>query len=534
VAVGDSYVHLRRWAQAYYFQDDFKATRNLTLNFGLRYEYSPSWYDTDDRLTTVDMRTPPIAVVVRPGTGDPYQDYPSIRLDNDPNSPTYLPFVRDNRFGRSLVFPDKTNWGPRFGFAWTPGWGHQKTVVRGAAGIFYSPVIANPWFDFARNAPRAGSLFRSGKYSVVDQIFKDRELGIIQPSPYIIDPYNRTPRIQQWNLGIQQEVVPNLMVEIGYVGSASTHLTRFGDVDLSYPVFAGGQVAQPVTWIPPAWPGVYSPTYFVNAASANYSALQVKVEKRFARGFSFLSSYTWSKSLDDFSATRGGGAGGDFPQHIMFGFRRDYGPSVFDVTQNLVNSALYELPFGHGKRWGGSWSRPADKLLGGWQIGGISVIHGGFPASCLNSTDQASINTGIGLDACNAIAGDNPNAGPHTLQQWWNIRAFSLPTDSEVFGNGGRGTLRGPGFVTFDFNAMKTTNLTEKLKLQFRFEAFNLFNHPALSMPQNYIDSYYSFDDSRRVIPTPLANSDLGSAFGSIGSTAIDNRQLQFALKLIW
>lgn len=158
----------------------------------------------------------------------------------------------------------------------------------------------------------------------------------------------------------------------------------------------------------------------------------------------------------------------------------------------------------------------------------------GDRASCLNFTDQASINTGIAYDACDVVPGEKPNAGPHTLQQWWNILAFSQPTDREVFGNAGRSPLRGRGFVTFGFGAMKTTNLTENLRLQSRFEAFNLFNHPVLSMPANYLDDYHSFDASRQVIPTPLPNSALGSAYGSIGSTAVDNRQLQFALKLIW
>lgn len=139
------------------------------------------------------------------------------------------------------------------------------------------------------------------------------------------------------------------------------------------------------------------------------------------------------------------------------------------------------------------------------------------------------------MDYCNAVAGLSPNRGPRTLQQWWNITGFAFPSDEQVFGNAGRNTMRGPNFVTLNFNAMKTTNLTERLKLQFRFEAFNFFNHPVFSMPQVVLDSYPDVGVGSPVpVPRPISNGELGSVFGSIGSTAASNRQLQFALKLLW
>jgi hypothetical protein len=207
---------------------------------------------------------------------------------------------------------------------------------------------------------------------------------------------------------------------------------------------------------------------------------------------------------------------------------------VFDVRQNLVNSALYELPFGHGKHWGQSWSAPADKLLGGWQIGGIGIIRGGFPASCLVDVGPAIDNVAYEVDYCNPAASVNPNSGPRNIHQWWDLSSYRIPNDSEVFGYVGKATLRGPNFMTFDFSAMKTTNLTEKLKLQFRFEAFNLLNHPVFSMPVTVLDYYPNLDSSGRPIPQFIGNSDLGSYYGTIGTTATSMRQLQFALKLLW
>jgi len=493
----------RATSQAYYVDDTYKILPNLTLNYGLRYEFVPPWLDkgqseVDAYVPFIDT-TPNVAdmsrhpVLVRVGSGDFYQN--KIMRFNPA-----IQTARDRRLGDRLITTDYTNFAPRLGISWSPG---PKWTVRTGAGIFYAQDTGNPRFDMERNF---GGRLRDNTSAAAPLTFERPFVatGVLVSRPYVLGNIHerRTPMIEQYMLNIQRELDSQTVLEVGYLGSQGHHLEHFRAINEALPGDGPNASRQP-------YPEFGRIQEVDGEANSHYNALTVKVTRRFAQGLTYLAGYTWSKSIDTGSGIRTLGADTLFPQNSYCG-SCEKALSVFDTRNRIVTSLLYELPFGKGKRFlnvGGI----ANQVIGGWNVSSIITIQpNGFPLTVM---DGDVSNVGAGFDRPNATGTPTPlSRGSRNVFQWFNTGAYVQQPDF-TFGNVGRNTVIGPGIVEWDFSTLKDFHFRESAFLQFRFEAFNFLNHPNWGDPDTYL---------------------LDGTFGQISYTRTAMRQLQMSLKLVF
>jgi hypothetical protein len=494
-----------------YYQDDWKATSHLTLNLGIRYEWSGIPLSANRSMSEVYLgpnNAPPVIVVsdgAKPITFEGQQQ----------TFFTGAPYTVASKVGlpQSLVFSDKKNIGPRVGFAYTfPSL--SNTVVRGGYGIFYQRDLENKWVDSALNAPFVStqsvtldhSNFRSFDWFAPNTGAAAAALGL-----FANDTHYRAGSIQAWNLSLEHTKWDTLF-SAAYVGNTSRHLPNMEFLNQPSP---GPGPPNPRE----RWPGgglLYWMTYHANAT---YNGLQLKVQRPFARGFQILAAYTYSKTIDDGSGTFvGEGNGGFYPQD-SYDRHMDKGLAPQDVRHRFVVSYIYQLPFGKGKQFlnqGGAGSA----ILGDWQINGITTFQTGSPVFVTQVCDRFNA-FGLGGAPRPDLVG-NPNDLSHSrpdgqqVAEFFDTSAFSQycpgPNGPFTYGNAGRNIVNGPGITNWDFAIYRDFPIKgETNRLQFRAEFFNLANHPIFAQPGG-------------TAGTPN--------FGAIGATAFDSREIQFGLKL--
>ena len=472
----------------FYALDDWKLTPRLTLNLGLRYELSTPWWEKHNNMNRLELAAGPKF-----------------------NTITTAGYCGDSWSCRALVNTDTNNWAPRAGLAYQ--WG-ARTVVRAGFGVFYGGqgslgADGRGINNFPYNRSVTAQSTANAPAVQLSNGLPDGFLGSpAAPPPQnlnwtVWDEHFPSPQVTQWNIAIQREIVRDVSLTVAYVGSGTSYIMDAYNSNGSDPgPPATERNRRPI----PMWNNINFRTPF---GHATYHGMDVQLERRYTAGFSFSASYTWSHSLDNISEQFGSGGGG---LQSVKDFASAKGNSNYDLRHRFVTAAVYELPFGRGRRWvrGGGI---LDYAIGGWQLSGLAGAQTGhyFTITVPNAR------TVLGASALadwwpDRIA--DPRLSARTADRWFNIAAFAQPRNADGtyrFGNAGRAILNGDGLFNFDAGLMKNFRATERVGLQFRWEVFNLTNTPTLADPNVSLGSP-DFSKSRGTVSTP--------------------RQMQFALRV--
>jgi len=498
----------------FYVQDDWKVSSRLTLNLGLRYELNRPPDFLNSQAARFDFERNKIQVMRLPN-GQINTTTQQVAQFAVPRFQDVFERPEDAGLPNNLFFINRTDFAPRIGLAYRP-FSDNKTVIRAGFGVFYLltsgnntvsvPVINAPFIvDESANQVAVNGVPQRPVQTFFDPFSSNA--NFTPPLAFGFDPHMSTPRMHQYNFAVQREITRDVSLEIAYVGNQSRHLEREVQPRNFPPINPGDN--RPVQQRRPN-PRFAGGSYFDASGNANYNALELKLEKRFSRGYQFLLGYTWGRTIDMESNDQGSG-GSDNP----YNYRTMRGPSDIDFNQRFVGSFLVELPFGKGKPLAGSVKGLASGIISGWQLAGIVTVQGGFPFTpTLGSADPTNSGRSYGLRP--NVAG-NGHVDNRNRDHWFNINDFPVPAPFTI-GNAGRNILRGPGLSNQDLSLLKNFHVTERVYFQFRAEYFNAFNVTNLQLTNS---------------ATPSSTQvDLPAVVGKIFSTATPARIGQFALKL--
>jgi hypothetical protein len=525
-------VAMQNFYFGFYAQDDIRLTGKLTMNIGVRYETETPYTERYDQMNWFDV------------------DLPSpVRNAAFPNLTGGLRFANVDGNDRRVYGWDKNNFAPRLGFAYALD---NKTVLRWGGGLFYSPLdISNnavgfsPSNGYSATTPMLASLDNGvTPFRTLANPYPD---GLVQPTrnslgastflgqgPAVWDAHPITGKNWQWNFDLQRELPGNVLLDVSYAGSRGIHLgyrnREINALDPQYLSLGTGlntlvdnpfanqisvgtlsqpRVARRQLLLP--YPQ-FTNVNIINMTSANsiYHSMQLKAERRFAKGVSVLLSYTVGKLITD-AASQVAPIGPTSLGTVQnwYDLQSERGLSDMDVAQSATVSFVVELPFGPGKAIGGGLRGVSAKLAGGWQFNGVSTYRGGSPLA-LSAPIPGGGNRPNSTGTSARI--DGSRSRNEQINRWFDVTQFTLPASFSL-GNVGRtlGDVRGPAFLNTDLSLIKNTQIGERLTLQFRAESFNVLNRANLNLP----------------------NTAFGSGqFGRITSTVGLPRVGQLALKL--
>lgn len=454
-------VGTRSWENGFFAQDDFRATRRLTLNLGLRYDVLTWPVEIGNRQANFDLTTGALVVAGSNGTL------------------------------RTSIPNDYHDFGPRLGFAYQLT-NDGKTVIRGGYGLFYFIDRGGISNQLAQNPPFSGQnsvTYKQGfritltgslacePTCTAAQLISTNATGPLPSGSFTnltlsaptgvsvvgILPKNVTPQVSEWNLQVQRQLGINQSVSVAYVGTHGSHLMR--NYNANQTLYGTG--AQ-------LYPQLGGITIQDSSGKSDYHALQVQYEHRLTAGLQVTGAFTWSKTTDDSCGNLDACA----PQ-LYTDYAIEHGLSTQDVDYVFSPSVIYELPFGRGKRWGSDVSRWVDYAIGGWQVNAIYALQGGTPFSVTASGNPGSTRADLV---------GKPVIHPGNIANYVESGAFAVPAKNGAGiylapGTSGRDMLRGPGFSNMDFAMFKNVAVTERFRAQFRVQAYNLTNTPHFSNP---------------------------------------------------
>jgi hypothetical protein len=496
-----------------YFQDDWRATKSLTLNLGLRYEAQTPWVEVHDRMVNFD----PISGKLQcAGKGRPDLGCSTPATIYDNNSALYNP-----------KYFSIGNFQPRIGFAWTPEALGHNTVIRAAYTISSYlegtgtnlRLPLNPPFTTEFNTTYTDTLpgSRAEQGLTVLKSATDPFAGAVIR---LWDPNVRPAVVQQWNLAVQRQLTADTTLQVGYVGQHGTHLMvpmPYFQLQLLGKNPDGTPKTAPSPYLSgnPALKNIGQISGTESNGNQRYDALQATLQKRFSSGLQAQVAYTYSKAMADSSGYYGSWGGQTTPSspywQNLYNGKAEWGPTFFDATHVLSVYAVYELPVGRGKKFGSDLHPAVNAVVGNWQVSGIYQAHTGYPLTIFASDASGTNSRGARANCSGPSQVFGKKTSPGVLgYQWFDPTAYSAAAPA-TFGTCGVGTVRGPGLDTLDMSFQKFFPLFENKRIEFRSEFINFTNTPILNSPDINLG------------PT------LGRITGSQGS-----RTIQFALKFLF
>ncbi|MEE8348365.1 MAG: TonB-dependent receptor, partial [Acidobacteriota bacterium] len=465
---------------AFFVHDQYRMRPDLTLSFGLRYEWFSVPTEAQGKISNLRRLTDPA-----PTVGDPLFENPS-----------------------------KLNFAPRVGLAWNVG-GQGRTVLRSGFGIFYESIRENI-FGYRVRIQTPFTEVRTVIRPPYPNPLGGGRAG--RPRQDSLEFGLSTPYLMRYHLVLQQALAYDLVLRVGFYGSRGVHLTRVGDINIPDPISVSPDGRPFFGLSPSPRPNSALDAVRLTSTDANsfYNSLQIGLTRRWESGFQFQFNYTYGRSIDDASSYRRDFTNSLAESPYYFDRTADRGPSNFHIAHTAVLQYTWDLPL--------SFSRGsvAGVLLNDWQTSGILTLSGGYPFSANVSFDIANTRVREG-DRPDLVSGANSNPVLGGPDRYFDVSAFQLQPEGHL-GNLGRHTLIGPEFATLDASVSRKVDMGEGHQLEFRLEVFNLLNRANFSHPQN------RGAGGGVIVFTSLSGVPVGNA-ASIFSTSSSSRQLQLGAR---